>query len=247
LINPITYGAIKASQEGKYLVKVSLAPDAHCNAMFTVVESCFAYPELPMGDLRVQSKSTSSATDDSSAAFDRQASDSLNDLIEVSGAVKWFDGAKGYGFILADDPQYGDVLLHITCLRRDGYQAAPEGARIIAEIKKGDRGFQVFRIISLDETNVDRDAAPARTHTVVAPESGFERVVVKWFNRTKGFGFVTRGEGTEDIFVHMETMRRHGLAELRPGQTVIVRFGRSGKGLMASEVRPDIGTPQLDN
>ncbi len=200
-----------------------------------------------MGDLKVQSETTSSVADETSATIDGNTTDSLNELIEVSGAVKWFDGAKGYGFVLADDTQYGDVLLHITCLRRDGYQAAPEGARIVAEIKKGERGFQVFRIISLDETNVDREAAPARTHTVVAPESGFERVVVKWFNRTKGFGFVTRGEGTEDIFVHMETMRRHGLAELRPGQTVIVRFGRSGKGLMASEVRPDIGTPQLDN
>jgi cold shock protein len=200
-----------------------------------------------MGDLRGQPETTSNVADETPATFDDGLPDLQIEMTEISGAVKWFDGAKGYGFVLADDARYGDVLLHITCLRRDGYQAAPEGARIVAEIKKGDRGFQVVRILNLDETNVDRDAAPARTHTVVAPESGFERVVVKWFNRTKGFGFVTRGEGTEDIFVHMETMRRHGLAELRPGQTVIVRFGRSGKGLMASEVRPDIGTPQLDN
>jgi cold shock protein len=165
----------------------------------------------------------------------------LVDLRPATGRVKWFDGAKGYGFILADDPQFGDILLHITSLRRDGHAAAPEGATVRCEIKRGERGWQVFRIIELDVSTAEPAGAP-RTHSVVEPESGFERGVVKWFNRTKGFGFLTRGEGTEDIFVHMETLRRHGITELRPGQTVIMRYGRSGKGLMASEVRPDFGT-----
>ena len=69
--------------------------------------------------------------------------------------------------------------------------------------------------------------------------SGLERAQVKWFNRLRGFGFLTRGEGTPDIFVHAETLRRFGLIELRPGQSVLVRFGPGAKGLMAAELRPD--------
>ena len=82
---------------------------------------------------------------------------------------------------------------------------------------------------------------PARTHVTITPTSGLERAQVKWFNRLRGFGFLTRGEGTPDIFVHMETLRRFGITELRPGQTVLVRFGPGPKGLMAAEVRPDGG------
>ena len=165
-------------------------------------------------------------------------------VAEVSGAIKWFDVAKGYGFIMPDEQGMGDVLLHVTCLRRDGFQTALEGARVVCLVKRGDRGLQAFKVLHMDNSGAVHPAELPlqRTHVQVTAESGLERALVKWFNRTKGFGFLTRGEGTEDIFIHMETLRRYGLTELRPGQVVLVRFGKGDKGLMAAEIHPDMGT-----
>ena len=160
------------------------------------------------------------------------------DLIEVSGAIKWFDVAKGYGFVVPDGGG-NDILLHVTILRRDGFQTAPEGARIVCEALNRSKGMQVFRVVSLDESTATHPALhPARTHVQVVPTIGYEIAIVKWFNRVRGFGFLTRGQGTEDIFVHMETLRKFGLAELKPGDSLLVRFGPGSKGLMAAEVRP---------
>jgi cold shock protein len=159
-------------------------------------------------------------------------------VLEISGTIKWFDATKGYGFIIADNGM-ADVLLHITCLRKDGYQTAHEGARIVVQASQGARGYQAFHIVSMDESTALHPAQmPApRTHVLVTPTSGLEVAVVKWFNRLRGFGFVSTGEGKPDIFVHMEILRRFGILELIPGQSVLVRYGDSDNGLMAAEVR----------
>lgn len=170
------------------------------------------------------------------------------DLVEISGVIKWFDASKGYGFIVPDSGA-PDVLLHVTVLRRDGYQTAYEGARLVCEAVQRAKGYQAFRIISMDESTAIHPAQmlPPRTHVTITPTSGLERAQVKWFNRLRGFGFLTRGDGTPDIFVHMETLRRFGMTELRPGQWVLVRFGPGSKGLMAAEIHPESGSPALSS
>jgi CspA family cold shock protein len=169
--------------------------------------------------------------------------DETASVVELTGVIKWFDVSKGYGFIIPDNGM-PDILLHVTCLRRDGFQVAYEGARVVVEVQQRPRGLQAFRIISMDDSTAvhPTEMPPPRTHVTVVPTGRFVRAQVKWFNRLRGFGFLTQGEGTPDIFVHMETLRRFGLTELRPGQFVLVRFGPGPKGLMAAEVRPE-GVP----
>jgi len=157
---------------------------------------------------------------------------------EIIGEVKWFDSAKGYGFIKPSSGVQGDILLHQTCVRQSGFKVAYEGARVVCEAVQGPKGLQARRLLSLDNSTAQAgEAADHRASRYAAEPRGpaFD-ATVKWFNRGKGYGFVSRGPDTPDVFVHMETLRRNGIRELRQGQRVRVRAGDGPKGSLAAEI-----------
>lgn len=171
----------------------------------------------------------------------REEAGDAEHAFRVTGVVKWFDTTKGYGFIVPEDGT-GDVLLHMSCLKQAGIETAREGATVACEAVKRAKGVQALRVLEIDDSTAKpvtqtRARPNGQTRAARVDAVGdFEDAEVKWFNRAKGYGFVTRGPGTPDIFVHMETLRECGLRELRQGQKVRVRFGQGQKGLMVAEI-----------
>jgi CspA family cold shock protein len=174
----------------------------------------------------------------------------LEVIFTIRGTVKWFNPAKGFGFVTPEDGS-GDVFMHLSSLRQSGFETVPDGVGIVCEAARRSKGVQVVRVVELATAQApdlgDRgeqqpcaktleERSKSRFPPIVA-EGDFEPATVKWFSVVKGYGFLTTGETDPDIFIHVAILRRHGVSDLMPGQSVMVRIGQGPKGPQATDIR----------
>lgn len=140
----------------------------------------------------------------------------------VTGTVTWFSPSKGFGFIKPADNS-DDIFVHVSVVQRFGRDNLREGATVTCEVAPGKKGRQVAVLLEVDDSTAAADESGARagrggpaaaSGPVGEPGTG----AIKWFNATKGFGFITPDAGGKDVFLHASVVRRAGLSEVQTGQ-----------------------------
>ena len=156
----------------------------------------------------------------------------------LKGHVKWFDTSKGYGFIVVEDGS-GDILLHANVLKNFGRGSIAEGTRLDFEVQETERGRQVSRILDIEtpkDDGLDQDGSEFGLPIVDGVEMVPARV--KWFDKSKGFGFANSFKSNLDIFLHMEILRHYGFSDLQSGEAIVIQVVEGPRGKMAGAIHP---------
>jgi CspA family cold shock protein len=135
-------------------------------------------------------------------------------------------------------------MVHASCVRAFGKMALVEGARVRLLASHGQRGLNAHELLEVEEPEITAlepgFSEETRPTEYLGPDVEIGPVVparVKWFDKQKGFGFVNIFGRAEDVFVHMETVRRCGFQDLASGEGMAVRTFRGPRGLMVAELK----------
>lgn len=156
----------------------------------------------------------------------------------VHGVVKWFDPAKGFGFILSDAGG-PDILIHANVLRNYGQSSVADGSEVEVHVQQTERGVQATEVLDI---RAPEGAAKAPLEDFQHFDESelkdieWQPARVKWFDKAKGFGFANTFGSADDVFVHVEVLRLSGLADLQPGEAIAIRVVDGRRGKMAAEV-----------
>lgn len=156
----------------------------------------------------------------------------------LQGRVKWFDPAKGFGFVISDEGG-PDILLHANVLRNFGQSSVADGSAIQLRAQKTDRGMQATEVMEITPPEGPSATPLADLAEIDAAElaaAELQPARVKWFDKGKGFGFANVFGSADDVFVHIEVLRRSGLADLLPGEAIGIKVLDGKRGKMAAEV-----------
>ena len=155
----------------------------------------------------------------------------------VEAKVKWFNAAKGFGFVTPTDGS-PDAFLPMAVLRRAGYEDVREGASVSCEVGAGAKGPLVTSILNIDNgtaTGPGSSASSGFDPRAPRPSMTVDGVV-KWFEPEKGYGFISPDGGGKDVFIHITALRRSGVTSLDAGQRVRVEVVDGKKGQEAERV-----------
>ena len=164
--------------------------------------------------------------------------------VEIKGHLKWFNYVKGYGFVTTEDGQ--DVFLHLSCLRKAGLSFVEEGSEIWCNAVNGSRGLQATEVTQVRPVIAGSRGAQFQAEStaqmgqpgmaVPEPEGDLLDATVKWFNKIRGYGFLNVENSPTDIFLHVEVLRRSGIAVVQPGDRLKITLEEGDKGLAAKTV-----------
>jgi CspA family cold shock protein len=153
----------------------------------------------------------------------------------MTGHVKWFDAAKGFGFVVADTGG-PDILLHANVLRNFGQGSVADASEVELEVQRTERGLQAVEVISVTPPAAGETTSSFDTLVENLSEIELTPARVKWFDKAKGFGFANAYGENNDIFLHIEVLRKCGLADLEAGEAVCLRVVEGDRGQMAAEI-----------